>query len=153
MAVVKNRKTVCLEEIASLENQNARILAKLSGQGTSFTLYLKRLVVINVNLAGMDEEPNLASLPAGEDALKELLATNETKIADLRAQIVDEETKFADWKAENIRRRHNYVPFLFNLMRVLAEKKQLLPLYEKAKVRFEEKKAAKKKAAEQAKAK
>lgn len=39
------------------------------------------------------------------------------------------------FKIENIRRKHNYLPLIVELLRVLGEKQQLLPLYEKAKER------------------
>jgi ubiquitin carboxyl-terminal hydrolase L5 len=46
---------------------------------------------------------------------------------------------------ENIRRKHNYLPLIVELLRVLGEKGQLMPLYEKAKQRAIEREAAKQK--------
>lgn len=47
----------------------------------------------------------------------------------------DEEAKRKQQKIENIRRKHNYLPLIVQLLKMLGEKGQLLPLYEKAKQR------------------
>lgn len=47
----------------------------------------------------------------------------------------DEDVKRKRQKIENVRRKHNYLPLIVQLLRMLGEKGQLLPLYEKAKQR------------------
>ena len=69
-----------------------------------------------------------------ERQLSELSAgTGEAAAAQLRQAIADEEAKRTRWRVENIRRRHNYLPLIVNMLQMLAEQDQLMPLYQAAK--------------------
>merc|ERR1711874_185469 len=60
-----------------------------------------------------------------------------------------EELKRTKWRSENIRRRHNYLPLIMELLTSLASRGELLPIYEKAREKCQEleKKKKEKKAA------
>jgi len=55
--------------------------------------------------------------------------------ARLRSLIEYETDKRKRYKMENIRRKHNYLPFIIHLLKALGAKRQLMPIYEKAKQR------------------
>ncbi|CAH1647785.1 unnamed protein product [Spodoptera littoralis] len=63
----------------------------------------------------------------------------ENEIPRLRMLIEYEDVKMMKYKQEMARRRHNYLPFIITLLRILAEEKKLLPLLEKAKERANKK--------------
>jgi len=54
-------------------------------------------------------------------------------IADIRMRIAGEEENRRRWRQENVRRRHNYLPFIVELLKFLAAENQLTSVYEKAK--------------------
>lgn len=54
------------------------------------------------------------------------------EISKYQALIVQETEKMARYKMENVRRRHNYLPFIMELLKTLAKKEELLPLVQKA---------------------
>lgn len=56
----------------------------------------------------------------------------ESELFELKQKLSSEDEKFRAWKEENIRRRHNYVPFLMNSLKKLAERGYLVPLMESA---------------------
>jgi len=85
-----------------------------------------------------------AQLTEGEametDQSSTLYSSLQTEIAKYQMLIDEENQKLKRYKVENIRRKHNYLPFIMELLKTLAEYQQLIPLVEKAK----EKQSAKK---------
>ena len=59
------------------------------------------------------------------------------ELLELRSKLAAEEEKHRAWQDENTRRRHNYVPFIMNLIKGLGERGQLTPLLEAAHLKAE----------------
>ena len=54
------------------------------------------------------------------------------EVARLKASLEEEEMKRNRWRVENIRRKHNYIPLIVNMLKILADEGHLMPLYQKA---------------------
>ncbi|KAK9850253.1 hypothetical protein WJX84_004049 [Apatococcus fuscideae] len=59
-------------------------------------------------------------------------ADADSEMGRLMELIQQEDDKFRQWHEENVRRKHNYIPFVFNFLKLLAEKGRLQPLIDQA---------------------
>lgn len=59
----------------------------------------------------------------------------QAEVSRLNMLIDAEEKKTRQYQIENIRRKHNYLPLIVEILKLLAKDGKLVPLYEKAKER------------------
>lgn len=85
------------------------------------------------------------------DTLSSEVPLNEGMLSEVRIKMTEEEEIRQRWAKENVRRRHNYLPFIIELLKFLAAEKALQGVYDKAKEKsmeqYQKKQAAKAKTA------
>ena len=57
-------------------------------------------------------------------------------VSQLKEDIANEKSKRAQWEKDNVRRRHNWMPFVVEIVKQMAQQKLLCPAVEKVKDSF-----------------
>jgi ubiquitin carboxyl-terminal hydrolase L5 len=76
--------------------------------------------------------PSIDDMPENLEELKQYSAEQTSKIATLEAEIAEEKAKRSAWKQENVLRRTDLTPLVLAVMKNLAAKNQLVPLFDTA---------------------
>ncbi|KNC50158.1 uncharacterized protein AMSG_11962 [Thecamonas trahens ATCC 50062] len=143
LAVVKNRRTLYCEDIVAKKATLRAAAAALQASTDGSALDGLDMPMIEAYGAVTPEElelsrisdpdaPSLVNggepLPADLAGLRALAASLPDEITILINKIQAEKAKYAAWQLDNIRRKHNYVPFIVAMLKHLARKGELIPL-------------------------
>ncbi|XP_028516561.1 ubiquitin carboxyl-terminal hydrolase isozyme L5 [Exaiptasia diaphana] len=74
---------------------------------------------------------------------EDIVVSINTEITRLQGLVAAEDDKMLRYKVENIRRKHNYLPLIMELLKILANQGKLVPMVEKEKELLKEKKSQK----------
>lgn len=115
---------ICLGDVPQSDNRDAWLQVACPVIQSKIEKYAASEIRFNLlalvkNRIQAFEEQLAALVEAGGD---------EQQMAQIQADLAAEHQKRETWKQENLRRKHNYIPFIIQLLKTLAEKKQLEPL-------------------------
>ena len=89
------------------------------------------------DMQDLDENPYFTPVPIDltgltVEQLKQRLSECRSEINEYREILIREDEKAAKYKQENARRRHNFIPFIIELLKTLAANQKLQPLIDAA---------------------
>jgi len=125
MAIIKDRKTLILESLNDLEKRRECINR----------MKLKQPIENGRERIKINEKTIFEELPLemSEEKCDEELQRVIAEEQKLGNQLKNEKNKSESWRIENIRRKHNYIPFIVNFAKILAKKGELTGLVDQAK--------------------
>jgi len=134
MAVVADRQLRLVKEQNEIEKEKNMTIGKVQARSGKLPSPAEMEQLVHEH----PPPPPIGEVAVDERTVEQLLialAHVSDRAARVQAELAQEEQKRAQWKLENVRRRHNYVPFIINFLKVLAERGELMPLVEAAKKR------------------
>jgi len=140
LAVCANKKDMYMQELCKLQSDSQLISAALLSHGEE----VEDMMMEDIDTEGYDsKEAPVDVTDKNVEQLKSMLNGFKYRASELRQLVDMEDEKFQRYARENARRRHNFIPFIMNLLQGLADKQKLAPLIESAERKAEARKAAK----------
>jgi ubiquitin carboxyl-terminal hydrolase L5 len=135
MAVVKSRLDLYTEQLSVAEQMCRRIETKLT---SAAAIEEEEEEEAEENYIINDKNTSVEELPSDRDTLQSLLIQTQDEIDRLKMALQGEKEKRAHWEEENLRRRTDYTPVIFQSLKALAEAGLLQGLVDKAKKKQED---------------
>ena len=136
MAVIADRRIALSAEQNAVEKEKNMTVGKIQARSGKVppAAELERLAAEHPPPAPM-ANTEAAVDERNVDQLLIALAHLTKRAGSISSQLEMEGQKVVQWKVENARRKHNYIPFIVNYLKILAERGELMPLVEAAKAR------------------
>ncbi|CAG0895219.1 unnamed protein product [Darwinula stevensoni] len=106
------------------------ILETKISQYKSDEIHFNLMAIVSDRKAKYERELEKKQRIAAEGGM--ISSEEEEEIRHLRELLEEEEVKRRRFKVESIRRKHNYIPLIVELLKILGDEGLLLPVYEKA---------------------
>lgn len=139
LAMVPNRMNRLAEQEKDLQKRYDYVLKLLENKASKSQDQDSEDVTVNFILFQMNEvygDYDVLNREELERAKEEI----ELTLDNTRNQMMEENFKFERYKLENQRRQHNYIPLIFELLKIMGEKNVLEEMYSTAKTEMENKK-------------
>eukprot|EP01017_Pseudomicrothorax_dubius_P010039 TRINITY_DN13536_c0_g2_i1.p1 TRINITY_DN13536_c0_g2~~TRINITY_DN13536_c0_g2_i1.p1 ORF type:complete len:376 (+),score=110.21 TRINITY_DN13536_c0_g2_i1:134-1261(+) len=145
LAVNASRKQLLESELVSFHTERLRMFLALEKRGFDldediFRMRNESRDFLTKHKVDINEiAPPGALLERSQDDLRKMIAETNGEIERLNFGLSEEEAKYRRFEVENTRRRHNYIPFILELLKISAEKGILGPLVEEERKKKKEK--------------
>lgn len=113
LGVVDNIKEKCMKEL----NKENELIGIIQNYGISNT------IPAGYSIKDIGETEEDRSL---------LIASHQEMMRELEEKVLNEDKKFERYRIENTRRKHNYIPFAMELLKILVEKNLIDGIYNEA---------------------
>lgn len=131
--------------IDSVRNVIDKRIARYAANEINFNLMAvigDQKQVINNKIESLNKEIEALQNENGQDKFLRIEMVR-SEIAYQQSRLATEDEKRRGYEVENIRRKHNYLPFIIEMLRVLADNEKLIPLVNAAKQKRDKKKNSK----------
>jgi len=131
MAVVADRQERLRREQNEIEKERNMTIGKVQARGGKLPTADELEQLVKDHPA----PPAQGEVAVDQRTIEQLsiaLAHVSDRAAKVQAELEQEEQKRAQWRVENARRRHNYVPFITQYLRTLADRGELTKCVEAA---------------------